>query len=742
MKDLKVYIKKILGNYRHFICIGLTSIFLLLSIFFFKNCWGRLLETLPDIVTSGKFYFVELFELNIECPITINNFTKIPFEKPFNLPETWEEFKVLFDNYTSMLFTKENLKNYMYFLSDLIYYLSKILVILTPLIMLIVIIKMLNEDVINNLYNVDTPALTKFKQKIEFCIYVKIKNWLNQFYQFLLENSYYLKLWLLIWLYNFNFYAIIIEFISYYMYFIASFDFVSLYVQFLKLFTDLSPMINFVPKIAWLILLLVILDRIRKNTGYKRLNHMEMMDRGFINERSLVCFICGTMNKGKTKLATDIVISKEIMLRNKAFELILECDLEFPEFPWINLENTLKNAFKKHQVFNLASTDKFINHLKYCYLVCEQTEDNSIKKSIKRHLKKEFDIDFLNLIFDYDTEHYPTTYDNKLEIIDIWQTITDYSKLYLIYIIQSSLIIANYSIRVDNILMDQGNFPLWNTELFKRDTKMQDAISRHAHILDYDALRLGKIMVEDNRNKDFLEFGIFVFTEIGKERQNTLELQHLKKNDDECNQKNDGFDNTLKLARHSATVRHYPFIWFCCDEQRPTSWGANARELSEIIYIDSSKDFNITMPLFSLEDLICQWFLGGFNSKYYDYRFNRGDNTLPMYLYHKAASKVFKYQKSIYNTFGYYKYKLLLEAGTQDGEKESKNYYLMIKKIYSKRYSTDAFSDFFNERALRSVIGIDDLEEYLTEKATFEEMQKQNSYFFNDLMKLKEKGGK
>ena len=63
----------------------------------------------------------------------------------------------------------------------------------------------------------------------------------------------------------------------------------------------------------------------------------------------------------------------------------------------------------------------------------------------------------------------------------------------------------------------------------------------------------------------------------------------------------------------------------------------------------------------------------------------------------------------------------------------------MTKKIYSKRFSTDCFSDYFNEKALRAQIGLDDLEEFVSEKATFEEMKKENSYFLNDLTKLRDK---
>ena len=80
-----------------------------------------------------------------------------------------------------------------------------------------------------------------------------------------------------------------------------------------------------------------------------------------------------------------------------------------------------------------------------------------------------------------------------------------------------------------------------------------------------------------------------------------------------------------------------------------------------------------------------------------------------------------------------------VESGTQDGEKAEKIYYLMSKKIYSKRFSTDCFSDFFSVKSLRSPIGIDDLQEYETEKATFDEMKEQKSYFIEDLMNKQEK---
>ena len=714
MKNILLKLKTI--DYRHYICIGITITFTLLSIFVFKHAFPRLIESFIDLGTSTKYYISELFELNLQGKITINDFTKQPFVLPWNLPNTWEEFKVLCKDYGELLITKENFINYLNWVGDLLYYLSKILIMIMPFIVLIIML--LNREIKqNNDYNKDTKALKIWKQVVERKIYLPVKEWIKEFIFFNKRYSFYSKIWLFIFLLSYNGITIFVEFIAYYLYFVASFDLVSLYVQFLKLLMDLSIWIDNTPLIIKAIIYLKIFDVIRRKIGYKNLNHFENKNRGFINERPIVIMLCGTMGSKKTTMITDIALSQEIMLRDKAFEKILECDLKFPFFPWINLENSLKKAIYNHSVYNLATARRFIKSKKY------------------KWYKKP---NILN-IFGYNFERYGLTYDNNLNVVDIWKVLEDYAQLYFVYIIQSSLLISNYSIRTDNVLEDLGNFPLWNTELFKKDSRYIDAYSRHAHIIDFDSLRLGKKVIEDNKNADLFEFGVINITEIGKERGNNLELQTIKKNDDSTNQKNDLFNSWLKMVRHSATIDNFPFVKVICDEQRPESWGADARDLCEIVRIEECAPLNISMPFFALEDLVSQITLEKFQNRYYSYRFNRSDNTLPMYLYHGCASLLNKYLKGIYNTFGFYKLDVTIESGRQDGKLKENHYYLMTKKIYSKRFSTDCFSDYFNEKALRSQIGLDDLDEFASEKATFEEMKKENSYFFNDLTKLRDK---
>ena len=145
-----------------------------------------------------------------------------------------------------------------------------------------------------------------------------------------------------------------------------------------------------------------------------------------------------------------------------------------------------------------------------------------------------------------------------------------WSMAYFIYVIQSSLIVANYSIRTDNTQISNGNFPLWLTDFFPKNKRTE---SRHAHILDFDVLRLGKKVLENNPKAGSFEFGVVAITEIGKERGNNLELKEVKKGAEDTNQKNDLFNSWLKMCRHSATVDNFPFIKVFTDEQRPESWG-------------------------------------------------------------------------------------------------------------------------------------------------------------------------
>ena len=68
-----------------------------------------------------------------------------------------------------------------------------------------------------------------------------------------------------------------------------------------------------------------------------------------------------------------------------------------------------------------------------------------------------------------------------------------------------------------------------------------------------------------------------------------------------------------------------------------------------------------------------------------------------------------------------------------DGKTVPKRYYLVNRKIYSNRFTTDCFADYFQDMAKKTNVGLMDYIEYATEKASVEELKMQNSYFINGL---------
>jgi len=692
------------------IAIAFTLAFTVLAVFRFPSALGRIIEGGRDFGLSVAYYFCELSEVPHEISPTVNNLPSLNMPS-VAISDSWEGFRLQWAAYWRLWATWDNVSDYLTWLGDALMNACRFIVIVFPIALIFWILfdRVLKKQ--NNDYDKDSKPLKCWKW-LTLHTYTPVKRFVVGFLEYVKAHKPFYIIWLVIWAYNFNVITIVLEFFAFYFYFVISFDVLNIYRQFYKLFIDLAVPLGFIPLWAWVILGLYLFDRFRKSIAYARLNHYERRNRGFINARPIVFMVCGTMGRKKTTAITDMALSQEVMFRDKAFEKILENDLKFPYFPWINLENELKRAMEFHNVYNLATVRLWVGKKRLRY------EKSSCRKKL----------------FDYDFERYGTEYNDQLKTVDIWQIIETYAQLYFIYVIQSSLLISNYSVRVDGILSDLGNFPLWNGDFFRRDSRLLEAYSRHSHILDFDSLRLGKKLVEGNLNANNFEFGVILITEIGKERGNAVENQEIKKKDETANRKNDLFNSWLKMVRHSATVDNFPFVRVITDEQRPESWGADARDLCEIVHIKDSGETRLAMPFFSLGELLYSWLFSKFTGFYYNYRFVRSDNTLTMHLLKGVTAVINHYYTGIYNRFGYCVLSVQTESGTQDGKLDDNKYFIMSKKIYGKRFSTDCFSDFFGEKALRSPVGIDDLPEYGTEKADMDELKAQNSYFVGDLL--------
>lgn len=716
--------KKSKIDYRHFICLGITVIFVALGVCLFPNAICRLLEAGCDLLLSVAYYFCEMFGLSGAITTTVNEYpswqiTESPFAPLTLLPFTWEEFQVWWSDYWARFATMETLEAYLYYLCDVLYYVSQgLLILLTVAIPLYFLFQTYlmqkNTDRAK-----DSKALI-FCKKIYDRTIRRVIKWAMEFKSFLAVKTAYKKLWLWMWLFYFNIITIVIEFFAFYFYFVFSFDFLSIYRQIYKLLLDLTAMIRFIPGVIWAMIIILFLEKLAEKAGLAELRHRERRNRGFLNERSIVTIFYGTMGVGKTATITDAALSAEVELRDRAFEIIVECDFCFPYFPWINLEHELKIATAFHVCYDLASVRRWVRK-KYRRWAKEPTKDR---------------------IFGYDYERYGLTHDDKLKVEDVWQVIEDYACAYLVYAVQCSLIISNYSIRSDNLLADEGNFPMWDNDFFTRDSKMMEAYSRRSHVLDFDMLRFGKRVLKDNPNAHALGFGVYVFTELDKERKNDQELrtQGVKGTDEEANQKNDLFNSLLKMIRHAVMIRNRVMIICLGDLQRPEDWGANGRDVGEIAFIAEKGEMVTLLPFWAPFWWFAAFYeliFAPFVDLYYSYRFSRADNTVPMHFVHGLMAKIKDAYQGIVNTFASSKRTLEVESGRMDRAALVRYYFLSKKKAYAERYGTDCLSAIFERYSLLNTVGIMDMATYADKMASDAELQMQHSYFQRDLMSMR-----
>lgn len=712
-------------DYRHYICISITVAILIVTVICYYSSAFRLLDAGISFGTSIAYYFCRIIGISGPDP-TVTTLPSVSLEW---FPDTFEGFQRAWARYWDLFARWETVQEYFVAVGGFLEVACKILLLLLPIVFLFVVVLRLTGKKGNNDYNKDSRPLRVYKRATAF--YPSLKAWMRAFFQFLAEYRGYWMFWLFMVFLAFNVFSIVLEAISFYLYFVVSFDVANIYVQIYKLLVDLIPAFR-LPWILWVCGILFVLSVWRRKVGYRRLEHREMNNRGFINERPIVTLFVGTMGAKKTTTLTDFALSREVMFKDKAFELLLANDMKFPHFPWITFELKLRELMDRHAIYNLASIKEYVRAVARCFFLINN--DKGARKAYLRHCRRHRLVpdDF---IFGYDWQRYGLYYNDDLKESYLFEVLENYAQEYFIYVITSSLIVSNFSIRTDMILQDEGNFPIWNADFFRRDARLLDSFSRHSHILDFDVLRIGKKVIENNPLSGSFEFGVVVVTEFAKERGNALTNKKYKADDENANPVNDLFETQLKMFRHAATVDNYPFICFLSDDQRAMSLGADARELFDIVHIRKSSEFRLHMPLFFVEEFLYWLIYPRFQRKYGDYRFRRGDNTLGMHLY-KTLVKVLKdHYDRVWNTFGYYVLDVQIEDGAVEGVFKDGKVYLSSKKDYSRRFATDCFADYFNARARAAGVGIEDYLEYATERAKREELDRQHSYFFASFVK-------
>jgi len=731
MSDSK---KSIFKNYRFYLSLLITFGIFALAIIF-KDSFFRIWIAVKDFVISIAYYFSQLFFIDNGLVVTVNDLvvfpgstTIIPPSSETIIPVTYDLFAIKMSMYWNSLINNQTMAKFLVaVINQVAIFFRWFLIFIPGFIALYIWYK--NIFTANQKdYFLDSIQLSRWK-KIKANVITPVFNWIVDFNSFVLGHKYFWIIWICCFGLYFNLFSIVIDFFAYYFYFVVSFDFENIYIQFYKLFLDLKVMFNTIPWPVWVVLIMILFDKIRKNKAYDSLDHHEFMNRGFINECGQSTFVVGEPGTGKTTALTDMALSQEVMFREKSLELLIKAESEFPNFPFIKLEKMLQSEYKNGSIFSLSSSALFSRDLTNAFF--------------DFYKKGEFE-ECSRLLFDYDFNTYGLRFDDGSKIIDFISKVDAehsvlemYCKLYFIYVLQSSMIVSNYAVRSDNSFQDMGNLPLWNYDFFRSPSAYSSdkENSKVSHILDWDCLRLGKKMLKDNSKANAFEFGVIVITEIGKERGNQNDTRSLKKTADETNQLNDQVNNFLKLVRHSATVDNFPFIKIFWDDQRPESFGADGRDLCEkLVHIKEKSSPKTKLWLFRLESIIFDFLNGHFKSFYKRYRYWRSDNTLFSYFIQNFSSQIYKYYIRLFNIFCYSEQRIESESSKMNNDFDSSKYYLSYKKIYSYRFATDAFSDYFYKKAALSKVGIDSLPSFNCYRASLNELSSEHSYLFNSLL--------
>ena len=694
-------------DYRFIVLLILSISFVLLAIFIFKDAYLRFIHSIRDFGLSIGYYCHRLFNLEVPFEPLVTSVDSDYIITLFYIPLNWESFKSKIGVYFSSLFVFDSFKNYsLRFLNGLSSF-SRILLIFIPFAILFVLLFRRYFDVDEETIDDKESKILRFYKRTIFKFHLWLKDKFFETKEYFLNFKFFRYFWLIIWLLNFNIITIFIEFLAFYFYFVISFDISNIFIQIYKLLCD----IEIIPFFIRIIIIVLLLHRLRIKLALARLNNYEMRNRGFLNSLGLVVLITGVTGKGKTLLMTDLSLSQEVMFRDTAFEKILNNDVKFPNFPYSRFETDLKKAILKHKVYSLATSEIWID---------------------KKRLKFENNPCISN-IYGYDFENYGLYHNNGLGDEYIFDMLEKYVKLFFLYTIQSSLLISNYGIRVDNNLMSANHFPIWNSDFF-RDSDESEFYSRHSHIIDFDILRLGKKVMEDNPYSDSIEFGCYVITEFDKERGNQLTNQSLKADSEDANPKNDLTELCEKIHRHSATVDNFPFLRIFTDSQRAMSVMADNREIAEkIVNITDVGDTKNALWLFFFDEIIYDFFFRRFEKWYYKYRYARSDSTLFMYFFHKICAYFISSHNRKVNMFGFAVYEGKTEKSSLDGDADSFKWYRLNKKIYANRYKSNCFKDYWNKKSLKSKFGLDDLQEYESTQATIEELKLQHSYWIDKL---------
>ena len=105
-----------------------------------------------------------------------------------------------------------------------------------------------------------------------------------------------------------------------------------------------------------------------------------------------------------------------------------------------------------------------------------------------------------------------------------------------------------------------------------------------------------------------------------------------------------------------------------------------------------------------------------------------------LFIFQKLYYPYARYVERLSNKFNVYKNTVDMKDGADDEVLKDKGKIAIPEYLaFSERFATDGLGEFFYERALKSLVGINDVRQYAGKKMTFNEMIYVHSHFYTTI---------
>lgn len=700
------------------------TIVLLLSlfcVFFWNTHIERIWISLKSLYNSIIYYFRVIFLGKAELvapPSSYDVMVQLSEGSIFNLLALdFKDFLTRFEMIGHLILTKSFWADYRVHLSDVMYTLSLLLTCTMTLVFCAFIHKKRRKYIPNDTYR-DTRFLSFFKtikRKVKK-LYEPVKSFIVNHY----SKSAIITCVVLLVAYL-QVFPIVVDFISNYFFFTASFDFNVIWKGIVLSLADFLPSYFSFPFLIRLGVLYYIIDRIRLHRADEKLRKMADTNIEYLDSCGNQILINGAPRSGKNALATTLaVLYVQELLPQKLLGIMKDIERKFPFVNYSSLRNEIH--LKKDVGVYKNQLDIFSDFFKK---------------------KEEFDRTNNLSIFYVNREKDLEEWD-ELTIESIDHALCDWTLAYFFYSMRSPLAVGNYNVMFNNPINSEPHY----FNVAKTDP-LQESRNEYLErigtkVVNYDYMRLGeKFQTYDKNNNYVPDIGCYLITEVGKERGSSETVKKLDGSAKKVNLKNDKFRERLLIWSHISIVRFQTLFKVIADEQRNLGLNAEMRATFEsTILIDRRKTKDgLALKSWSIEMLICKLIL----IKYDKYTLNRSEikerQTFRNYIIKKIIKPINLYYLRRVNKYSYTQINAIASNGSTEGvsdDVEKKKLYIINKIAHSGRYETANMKKLFLNQMAVSRMSFDDQCTFQAPSPSPLEYRYMNSFAYHDLFGKKE----